>query len=230
MTAKLGTTAITGIKLGTTDILSVKLGTTLAWSKTTLFDNFNRANGPIGSKWTDHGPSSAPYQAYVNNGGCRINIPDGLIALAVNVSSYRYNDAQVPADDGYIEVKLGDNGNSADFVYSSVWRRIPNSSFVSGVGIRFCASQVSIVKRISSTTTVALDCGSFAAGDIFRLVQVGNLHSLYRNGTWVGEWDDVSSTVAKGSGFRSIGLVVSGSKDLFGARRFSASFDYIEAG
>lgn len=226
---KLGTNNIGSIKLGTTDIQSVKLGTVTVWSKTTLFDGFNRDNGALGSQWTDEGHTNANYVIKVYNQGSRLYIPDGLINLAIQTSSFRFNAGAAPADDGYLEIRVGDNGNNADFVYTTAYRRVP-TGMSSGVGIRLRASSVSIVSRVGGTDTERAACGAFQAGDTFRLTQNGTAHSLYRNGTFVGQWDDTGNVVPSGPTYRYMGMTMMGSKDFLGPRRFSAAIDAIECG
>lgn len=225
----LGANSIGSIKLGTTDIQSVRLGLVTVWSKTTLFDSFNRPNGPMGSQWTDEGHSDNNFLARVYNQGCRLNIPDGLINMVIQYSSFRFNAGAAAADDGYLEIRVGDNGNSADFVYTTAYRRVP-TGMSSGVGIRLRASSLSIVSRVSGTDTERAACGSFQAGDTIRLTQNGTAHSMYRNGSFVGQWDDSGNVVPAGAAYRYMGLTVMGSKDFLGPRRFSAAIDSIECG
>ncbi|ADX31959.1 virion structural protein [Tsukamurella phage TPA2] len=71
--------------------------------------------------------------------------------------------------------------------------------------------------------------GNYASGDIVRLTFNGQVFSLYRNGALVAGWTDTGSA-AVGAGYRSLGIRVTGSKDFFGPRRYSASIDYVEAG
>jgi hypothetical protein len=229
MPIRIGSTPIVGIKQGAVDVLSVRQGSALVWSKSTLYDGFD-ANGDLGANWAEESSSGA-YKAGVVNNACRLAIPDGLIDAAFMTSAFRWSASVCDGDDGYLEVQLGSRGDSDAGFYSSAWRRAPDAGgFASGVGLQFAGSQVAIVGRVSSVSTVRAACGACDAGEAFRLIQAGNVHSLYRNGDFAGEWNDSGATVPKGSGLRSMVVEVSGAKDFFGPRRFSPSFDNIECG
>ncbi|WNM74930.1 glycosyl hydrolase [Gordonia phage MossRose] len=229
MPLRLGSTPITSVKLGSTDIREIRLGSTLVWSRSSLRDDFNRDNSVgLGANWTNHGPASSPYYASVLNNYARLNIPDGLISLSLQTSRWRYTAAVMPSDNGRIETRVavkGDNG----------WDRITqlfgwlSTDFASGVGIRLDGSIPSIVRRVSGTETVMASGTTYNAGDVLQLRKNGTVYSLYRNGTFVVQWNDSGNTAVTGAGNRSLGVVFTGTKDTLGPRRFSAALDYVAA-
>lgn len=229
-----GTTPIVGLKAGTTDISHLYLGTTLVWSKTAVRDDFNRDDAVgLGAGWTDLGSASSPYLASIRSNTCRLNIPDGLIYVSDKVSCWRYNTAQHPGNDGYLEIRAASRGDDDDDFKTKVFRRSANASTAiansAGVGIQLAGYQVGIVRRVAGTDTVMFSGGSFESGDVLRLVQAGNLHSLYRNGIYLGEWNDSGATAGSGAGYRSMMVSVMGEKPtIFSGRKFSAALDYVE--
>ena len=229
---------VTGIKFGATDIIEARLGTIQVWLKSLLRDDFNTPSSPgMGPNWVDHGPAVAPYQAYVDPAGySRINIPfTGLISpgVAVQTSRWRYSAAVAPADDSYLEVKIGPMGTWLPQYISRAYLRGSNSGFTDGVGLAFRSSgQVQFSILIGSTETlVDIPNGTFGPGDVLRLIPSNRQFVLTKNGRWLGSWTDTGLTTQKGLGFRSVLVSYMGSKDgPVGVQHFSPAFDYIEAG
>ena len=223
---------ITALKRGDVDISQVRHGSSLVWTKAPIFDGFNRDDSVgLGTDWTDHGPSGNPYLASVVNNYARINIPDNQVFVAFVEARARFNAAQTVSDDGYLEFRIATQGDGSGWSNypTQVFRRLSNSAFTHGVGVQLDASTLRIVRRVGGGDTVMRNCGAFHAGDVCVLTQVGNVHTLFRNGTDVGAWNDNAGTASKGSGFRSVGVYFSGGKDAFGPRRFSPALDYIAA-
>lgn len=158
----------------------------------------------------------------------RMLIPDGLVSLGDQTSRFRHP-TTTAGDDGYLETQIANLG-SPGFV-TQVFRRYANSGGASGVGLDFRNSQVSIVRRVSSADTLmAPNLAAVSNGDVFRLVQAGNVHTLYRNGdTAIGSWNDSGATAAKGSGNRSVAMMMQAAQQFLGTRRFSPSLAYVEA-
>jgi hypothetical protein len=226
MTVKVGPTLVTAVKVGSTALTSIKVGSTLVWSQTNLYDGFDRADGPLGSAWTEI--ASSTYKLGVVSKSLRMNIPDQTGAWFIDLQSsrFRFSAATTAADDGYVETRVANPGSRT--YITQVFRRMSLDG-TGGVGIQLDTGTVSIVRRTFGTDTVMLNCGVMLGGDIIRLTQAGDLHTMTRNGRFVGEWNDTGHTANKGAAFRSIGAYAQGIKDLFGPRYFSPSLDYIEA-
>lgn len=212
------------------DIVQVRQGSELIWSSATLRDDFNRDDGDLGDDWTSYGIHT--YKLGVVTKACRMAIPDGLVSLALNTDRARFNAAVAAADDYELEFRIGSQGASDSITgtkhRTQVLARVINSSLTHGVGVDLYASQASIFRRVTGLDTIMEPCGAFAAGDVGIMRGVGNLHSLYINGEFRGEWDDSAATAAKGSDYRSLAVRCDGSKDLLGPRRFSPSLDYVQ--
>ncbi|WAB09213.1 hypothetical protein SEA_LITTLEMUNCHKIN_37 [Gordonia phage LittleMunchkin] len=229
MTVRLGGKLITDVRLGTKPITQIRRGSQLIWSKATLRDDFNRADSiGLGANWTDLGPATAPYLASVTNNYARLNIPSNLVNLDLKTSRYRYTAGVKPNDNGHIETRVAIKGDAG-------WDRITevygwmNVDMSGGVAIRFDGSVASIVRRVNNTSVVVATGGTYAAGDILKLSRNGQTWTLRRNGQLAVEWVDDGNTVTTGAAFRSLGLLVTGTKDTLGPRRYSAAVDYIEA-
>lgn len=225
---------LTAIRRGSTPINEIRRGTTLVWAASLLRDNFNDARGiGLGPAWTDHGPAVSPYLAsVVNSQFARINLPDGVNFIAGQRSRWRYNLAQAPSDDGYLEIKVATQGDWDGTFSTTAFSHLSNTAFTDGVGINLRGSQLHITCMLAGTETDKADCGGFVPGDVVRLVHTngGTLHQMFRNGRLVGAWDG-TGVAQKGSGYRSVGLSVYGRKDSFlTPRRYSPGIDYIEAG
>jgi hypothetical protein len=232
MALRLGSgSPVTQLRLGSTPVQQLRLGSTLIWSSGGIRLDFNIPDQiGLGADWTSYGGVS-PYLASVSSGYARINVPDALFILDLHEDRVRYNAATVGADDGYVEVKIATMGDGTWYfpAKSQAMRRVSNGSFDDGVGISTAGSQLHIDRRVAGFDAGMVACGTYQPGDIVRLVQVGNVHTMLRNGTDVGVWNDSAATAAKDSGHRSIGMMFSGGKDILGPRRFSPAFDYIEA-
>jgi hypothetical protein len=157
----------------------------------------------------------------------RLLIPDGLLSLDLTTARTRLSDV-FSGDDGWIRTQVGSLGSYG--MATDVFRRFSNDgSGGSGVGYRLQDSVLSIIRRVGSTTTIMEDAGSYAAGDMIWMEQVGDVHTLFRNGIEVAEWDDVGNTASQGAGFRSAAMIMSGAKELLGPRQFSPGLISLEA-
>ncbi|UJE15690.1 hypothetical protein SEA_LIGMA_35 [Gordonia phage Ligma] len=229
MTLRRGATPITDVRIGTKQITQIRRGSTLIWSRATLRDDFNRADSVgLGASWVNLGPAASPYYASVTNGAARMNIPSNLINLDLQTSRWRFQDAVKTSDNGHIETRVAIKGDEG-------WNRITevhgwmNVDMSGSVAIRLDGAVATIVRRVSNTSTVVATGGSYAAGDVLRLTRNGNTWTLRRNGSLMVEWNDSGATAPSGVSFRSVGLLVTGTKDTLGPRRYSAAVDYIEA-
>ena len=234
MTLKLGSTNISALRLGGTEITQARLGSTLVWAKTNVRDDFNRADQiGLGANWTDHGDATGDYRAAIAQGSyARINIPDVIFDLGqdLKVSRWRYSSAVLPGDNGYVEARIANAGDQTKAnIITRVYARLSNGGFTHGVGFQLDSGVCRIVRMVGGTETVMASGGSYASGDIVRLEFNGQVFSLRRNGSLVAGWTD-TGTSSSGSGFRSMGVLFSGSKDVWGPRRYSAALDYVEAG
>lgn len=225
------TSAITQMRLAGSPVQQLRLGSALIWSAGAIRVDFNVPDQiGLGSEWTSHGGVS-PYLASISSGYARINIPDALFQLDLHSDRVRYNATQVAADDGYVEVKIATMGDGTWYfaAKSQAMRRLSNAAFSDGVGIDTSGSQLSICRRLAGVDQIMKACGTYQPGDVVRLVQVGNVHTMLRNGTDVGAWNDSGGTAHAGAAYRSVGMMFSGGKDILGPRRFSPAFDYLEA-
>lgn len=230
MGIKLQSADIGSIKLTAADIDQVRLGASLVWSRSLMRDEFARADsvGMGSASWATHGPGVSPYILGVESGRARMGMPDGLIGQVLQTDTVRWLPNTTNGDDGYVEVQVGTRGASDSTMLSVAWRRCAESSPTHGVGISFQSAGVGIMRRVSGTNTRMALCGAFADGDILRLNQAGNVHTLFNNGTDVGVWNDSGATASKGSGFRRMAMTMTADKLFLGPRRFSTSFEYIE--
>ena len=187
-----GSTSIIDLRRGATLINEVRRGSTLVWSRTSIFDDFGRADSnDLGGDWTYAG--STTYKVGVENGTARVRIPEGLIGgfFAPTISRAWFNVDTADADDGFVECQPSSLGSSASLgspsgYVTQVFGRVSNGAFTHGVGIHMIAGQLSIVRRVASTDTVMVSAGTYQAGDVLRLSYAANVHTLTRNGAVVG--------------------------------------------
>jgi hypothetical protein len=231
-----GSTSILDIRRGATAINEVRRGATLLWARTGVVDTFDRSDADtLGANWVAQG--AATYAIGIENRAARVRIPEGQIGgfFSLSTSRMRWSAGVAGGDDGYVEcvpVSLGSapSGGSPGGYLTEVFRRVSNSAFTHGVGIQLAAGQLSIVRRVASVDTVMVTCGSFQPGDVVRLTQAVNVHTMTRNGMQVGQWNDSGATALKGATYRSLGIRGDGAKDLLGPRRFSPALDYVMMG
>jgi hypothetical protein len=243
MSIRIGSTPISAIRIGSTPVNEIRVGSTPVWSAASpMRDDFNRANtdptdpnGLLPGSWVEHNLANDYFGAVVNN-KCRLQLPDNIPALALQVSQKRWAAAQHPADDGYIECRIGSAGDPEEAFYTQVFRRLSNGAFTHGVGMQFDVSTIRIVRKVAGVDDIVEDeVGTFQQGDVIRQVDVGNVHTILRNGDEIGGWDDTGATASKGAGFRSMGMVVTAANPIswwivVGPRKFSPALDYIECG
>lgn len=241
MTVYRGTTAILDIRRGSTLINEVRRGSTIVWQRATAttIDFTTMADAAdLGAAWTSHGPSS-DFLIGVENGTARVKLPDGLVGgfFDLRTSRMRFTTATAPADDGFIEVVAASRGSSGSLLNMSdgdfqtvAFSRLSNSGFTHGVGIDMAGGNCWITRMVSSTLTRMADGGSFVAGNRLHLAHANRLHTLYRNGFQVAQWNDTGNTASKGSDYRSMGLLAEAGKDLLGPRRFSPALSSIKMG
>lgn len=231
-----GEQPVEAIKIGSEDIAKVYIGSDLVWSKTAIHLTFGDVPDTSDLEslgFVHYGPAST-YQACVNGGVLRVNMPDGISSLGEFIDRVRYDTDVAPADDGFLQFRVTTTGSSStpsvEHYITDVFGRGVNDDDTDGVGVRLENSAVGIVRRVAGVDTLMRACGAFAAGDILRLKFSGDLHTLTRNGVFAGEWDDSGETVTVGSGNRSLLMRMTGGRELFGSRRFSPAIDYVEYG
>ncbi|CAA0078323.1 Uncharacterised protein [Mycolicibacterium vanbaalenii] len=234
MPARVFGKAVQGVRVGTKDVLAIRRAGKLVWSKTAIYQTFDVDDTAdlTSLGWAHYGPTST-YPMCVVSGTARLSVADGVGPLGDFTDRVRFDDAVAPGDDGYLQFRVATNGSSPGLSTSyktDLFARGSNGGVTHGVGVRLDNSHLSIVRRVASTDTEVLDCGSFNAGDIGRLTIAGNLYTLTRNGAFVEEWDDAGATVSVGSGFRSLLMRMDGARVFGGARRFSPAVDWVEYG
>lgn len=242
MSLRIGSTLVNDIRIGATPVQRIAVGSTVVWARSgaALREDFTQLADTTSlvttGRWSDEVHDNASNLAGVVNGSCQINIPDGIVAVGYRTSRMRYTAATLGGDDGYIECEITSQGDSIDSntYLTQVLRRVSNTGFTDGVGLQLDASAIRIVRRVASVDTPISTVGSYAVGDVIRLVQTGDLHDVYKNGDFLGEWNDSTHTAHRGSAYRSMGLCVSGAKPAFfiypvGPRRFSPGIAYCEA-
>lgn len=236
-TVRHGVGLVTSVSRGATSISVIRRGSTLLWQRSELSDYFDGPDSDTlaGPKWAEHG--TGEYHLGIDSGSARVKIPEGLFGgyFTLCSSLMRFTVGVAPSDDGYIEcvpssLGSGKSGGSPNGYATDVYRRLYNADFTHGVGIRMMAGRLAIIRRVSGADTEMAQCGSFQPGDVLRLDQANNTHTLYRNGGRVGLWSDSGATASKGSSFRSMGIRADGAKDLAGPRRFSPALDYVVMG
>jgi hypothetical protein len=230
----LGDTPIVALYKGSTPMRQLYRGATHIWSRSTIRDSFDQADGVLSGNWTTSASGDGYVPKAIGN-QCRLGVPDGLLSLALNTGRARYTAATLPGDDGYLEFGIGSKGSGPsitnDLCRTTILYRASDSANTHGVGIRLDSSTLRVVRRVSSSYTIMVsDCGDFTAGDMVHVDFVGDLHTVYCNGEFRGEWDDTGHTASSGSGFRSLMIEVQGSKDLLGPRRFGPTVDWVEMG
>lgn len=152
-------------------------------------------------------------------------IPPGLLSLDTRTSRFRWP-TPLTNDDGFVEVRLADAGNGPGMV-TEIFRRYSDSGYHQGTGMYFVDGAVSIVHRASDAdAVVSPGLSSARGGDRFRLVQLGDVHTLFKNGHNIGT---ATGIAAPGAGSRSVGMLMQGGKELLGPVQHSAALDYLEA-
>ena len=219
-----GTQPITAVYYGTQAITAIYKGTQLIWSPGGIRDAFETDGALDPARWTEDGGSGYPIA--VENGLARVSMPDNVPLISSFTRRARYTGAQHAAD-GYVEFVIGNPGSGN--LETDILRRASNTSGnAAGVGVRLRASGLYILRRVSSSDSEMVPCGAFQGGDLVRLTQNGNLHTMHRNGQFVGEWNDSGATALNTSSERTLTIVERGYKQLVGPRRFSPSIDSIE--
>lgn len=163
----------------------------------------------------------------LNNLG-RMLVPNGLVSLPVQSSMAR-STAAMPADDGYLETSIGSIGTPG-FVTQLFRRWDSTGAALSGVGLDLRSSLISIVRRAAGDTQiVAPSIGSYINGDVLRLQQVGDTHTLFKNGSEIGQWVDNASSAVIGAANRSVAMAMEASQTLLGPTNYSPSLNYVVA-
>ncbi|AYP70030.1 minor tail protein [Mycobacterium phage CRB2] len=165
----------------------------------------------------------------VVGGAAKMVIPDGLMSLDPIDSRYRHP-TLLPNPDGFVEVQLAQAGDPG--FATQVFRRYSNDGTGhNGVGIDVRSGLAGIVRRVGGVEDlVAPALGGVGPANRLRLVQTGNLHELFRDGTKIGEWPDLTGTAATGAGNQSVAMVMNAAKEFGGTRLFSPALSYLEAG
>jgi hypothetical protein len=236
-----GSTPITDIRRGGTPINEVRRGGVLLWTRGgtsgLIRDDFNRENSDnIGADWLDEGTALRERLIGIDNHAARMTIPDGLIGGAFDnsISRMRYLPRTLGKDNGFVECRPATKGDGYELGLLTEFKtwvcgRV-NVGFTNAIGMELVAGHLFIVRRVSGTDDRMADCGTFQPGDRLRLTFTENVHTLFRNGSPAGQWDDNTGTVSKGTDYQSLGIRADGGKKAFGPRRFSPALDYVMMG
>lgn len=243
MTVSKAATVIPKISVGSTMLSKISLGTTVLWSASggasILRDDFNRADSSdtnpngLGVNWTNRSDAGNDHYAQIFQNSLRMGDPSGEYAVnSPMIDDHVYN-AGTHAVDGYLETVPLTTGEGGTDHMTVAWRRA-DTNITNGVGIGFASSLVGLVGRVAGNDTL-FQMGNFQAGDKFRLVQVGNLHTLLKNGVTLGTpLNDTGPTYRKGVGYDRMGATVCMSKPTIfgwpGSINYSPRLDYIECG
>lgn len=232
MSLRLGSTLITSARLGSTLVNTMRLGSELVYAPNDMRDDFTgNDTGLNPAKW-ELVQGGTPYVAWIINDYCRLFIPGGLISESLRTASHKFIAAQSPDEQHqYLETRVATRGDNDSSLYTRVWSRVNNSAgFTHGVGYEFGGSNLYIVSKVAGNDLQREYCGVYLEGDTLRMVNNVRNHSLYRNGRFVGQWDDLAASAQMGAGYTSMAITVRGLKGFLGPRRFSPGLDYIECG
>lgn len=157
-------------------------------------DTFNRANGGLGANWST--PTGGTAQQIVSN---------NVESTVTNSYNAQYYNAASFSTDQYSEVTIGTL--AASNYMGPIVRMQPgsNSGYVAQInGPTGSANTTAILLTMTNgvTTNIATNFGGVTTtpqiGDVFRLSVVGNVLSLYQNGTLVLQGNDVNNTYMTG--------------------------------
>lgn len=160
----------------------------------------------------------------------RMLIPDGLVNLDTQTGQVRFDGGTSAANDGFVEAQVAAGGDPG--YITQLFRRYSNDgSGDNGVGMRLVDSTVSLVRRAGGpdTDAVVSDTVPFIPGDVLRVDQAGDVHTLIRNGETTVSFDDTGHTAAMSADNLSIGMTMQGAKEMLGPRLFSPALSYMLA-
>jgi hypothetical protein len=220
-----GTHTLTQITIGAAYLSQLWEADKAIWAG--IYDSFNRPDqASLTSPWViETGINS--WHIGVSGNSARLMVPDGL-DLGLTVTDAVRHSNQVSGDDGHLEIQVATIGDPN--YRTMVWRRYSNDGYgLNGVGIDLYNSRASIAYRTLGVNAWEVDCGLYAEGDVLRLKQAGDVHTLLRNGTPVGTWNDQLHLASKGATYRSVAIHMQGAKQSLGPRRFSPALNYIDA-
>lgn len=222
-----GSKQIRSVHVGGKAVTQIRIGSKLIWSASQQADNFNRET--LGDLWVPTGGTAPDRAPIIVNGSVRLNIPSGLISEATRVGGVRFVGATATGPDGWLEFQAATRGADVGHLSTYVCDHAPaTENLTHFLAVELCASQLYLTRRLPSGTQRVAECGVYQPGDIMRMVTNGNVYSLYRQGKFVGVFEDNGNTVVKGDLYRSMAMLFSGDKGFFGPRRFSAAIDNIE--
>lgn len=218
-----------GLHLGDIHFEGLYLGEQRLWSLTNLRDDFTGDGQDLDPALWVREQAGTFFDIGRTDDTARVQIPDGLLSVTwgFQTSKYRFIGGQSAAADGYLEFRIANKGTGGYATH--MYRRYANTGAASGVYVGMHSSDLFIGYRVGGVNTRIKECGSFSAGDVIRLVQKGNLHTVYKAGEFAGEWEDTGGLVPSGAGNRSIAMLMTGEKAIFMPREFSPSIDYFEA-
>lgn len=164
----------------------------MAFPITSILDNFNRANGPIGSNWTDG--SSTP--TIVSN--------ECSISAVENVNKVWNPNVMGVEQEVYFtitDITVGDGDTTISLLLKNQSISSPNLDYII-LRYSHLASQVDFFYFLGGgfnnggNTSV-----SFANGDQIGATIIGSDISLYKNGTLVQTWDASGYTFIGDTGY-----------------------------
>lgn len=180
-------------------------------------DQFNRADGYLGSAWTTSG--SSPWLPYIS-GNAVTNYGDG--SDGTRIGKARYN-ATAATDNQYVRMVLGTvNTNFTGCVTGIVLGS--DAAMLNYVSVEFNQNTMAIANTVNGTAT-ALASTAFVGniGDVFELQRVGLVYNFYRNGVLTLTYTE-SGGVGKGSTRRHLGFYVTSYRGFF-QNRYSTKLD-----
>lgn len=207
-TISLGATTIAKIAIGSTEFSKISLGATEIWSAGASYtDDFNRANGAIGSNWGPSSPQPTINTNAAQNSTTSGNTPQIVEYLGGTMMSDHY------AVHVTVKTPVGTDRSTGTYFYVTARGNgtatqnddrvvlVLSGGALSGRGIYTLSSSGTFSSvRLSLTST------TFATGDTATLEVNGNTYTAYKNGVSLGSWTDSGGIVPTDSSHRGFGF------------------------
>lgn len=204
----LGATEIPKIALGSTEIKKVSLGTTEIWTAGAKYiDDFNRANGAIGSNWGPISPQPVINTNAAQNSTTSGNTPQLVEWLGGVMATDHYSvTATIKAPVGtsrvtttYFYLLARGNGSATQNDDRMVL-------VMSGAALASGWYTVSSSGAFSNRIAAAYPPSNFVAGDTISLEVDGNIYTAKRNGVTFSTHIDTLGTVPTDASHRGFGF------------------------
>jgi len=179
--------------LGSSVVDRLYCGPTLVWSRKLLVsDNFNRANGGLGSNWTTWNPSGGDLPLTIASNQCTCAHDanqHGGTRTAESYANDQYSQVEIVsvALNAWVGVVVRDNGTVGQNHYLAI-------AFNNGG-----TPEIDLYKRVAGTFSFLQGSGgsfNIAGGDVFRLSVIGTTLTVSLNG--VARITKTDSTFANG--------------------------------